>query len=438
MRGWPAAGGQGPLPGAGRSSAQRRHKGCCGRGRAAAPLPQPQLFGGGGGAGLPPEPPPPPPSCLPRPNAQHPAPSAHPFPPGFIPYRSLEAGRLKGAANGDLSGLVGATLTARVVTVRAEAGAARAGEGGACAARPAPRCAAPMHCPWQEPYGADFTSFANPLPSLLPPFQPAQVSAERKELLLSERLVGAAAALAGVSEGDVVEGVVTSVEDFGAFVTVRACRRRSVTQHTGRPANYVGQTGNAGRLTSKGEQRLERAKQSQLSARRSRRSQRVRAPGWACAARRGGGRRGARVGWRDRLAPRSGRLCAACHRPPALPGPCTAVPSCQSGARGCRYCWAAGWAAGSGGCSSTFHGRLGAGVTISIDAVSGVFRTGLLAQHPICCKLFSTGTGVQGSSSRGTAAASAAKSAKAVQQVYERFETACDDLDSGLFDLDLD
>jgi hypothetical protein len=36
-------------------------------------------------------------------------------------------------------------------------------------------------------------------------------------------------------------------------------------------------------------------------------------------------------------------------------------------------------AAGSGGCSSTFHGRPGAGVTISIDAVSGVFRTGLLA-----------------------------------------------------------
>ncbi len=43
---------------------------------------------------------------------------------------------------------------------------------------------------------------------------------------------------------------------------------------------------------------------------------------------------------------------------------------------------------------------------------------------------------MQGSSSRGTAAAAAATSAKAVQQVYERFETACDDLDSGLFDLD--
>jgi hypothetical protein len=40
-------------------------------------------------------------------------------------------------------------------------------------------------------------------------------------------------------------------------------------------------------------------------------------------------------------------------------------------------------AAGSGGCSTTFHGRLGAGVTISIDAVPGVFRSGLLRQHPI-------------------------------------------------------
>jgi hypothetical protein len=44
--------------------------------------------------------------------------------------------------------------------------------------------------------------------------------------------------------------------------------------------------------------------------------------------------------------------------------------------------------------------------------------------------------GVQGSSSRGTAAATAANSAKAVQEVYERFETAFDDLDSGLFDAD--
>jgi hypothetical protein len=94
-------------------------------------------------------------------------------------------------------------------------------------------------------------------------------------------------------------------------------------------------------------------------------------------------------------------------------------------------------AAGSGGCSSTFHGRLGAGVTISIDAVPGVFRTGLLAQHPICYSLFHRGSGVQGSTNDRNAAA-AARSAKAVQQVYERFETACDDLDSGLFDLDLD
>ncbi len=50
-------------------------------------------------------------------------------------------------------------------------------------------------------------------------------------------------------------------------------------------------------------------------------------------------------------------------------------------------------AAGSGGCSTTFHGRLGAGVTISIDAVPAAFRTGLIKQHPICRKLFSTGMG---------------------------------------------
>ncbi len=35
-----------------------------------------------------------------------------------------------------------------------------------------------------------------------------------------------------------------------------------------------------------------------------------------------------------------------------------------------------------------------------------------------------------------TAAAAEARIDKAVQEVYERFETACDDLDSGLFDLD--
>jgi hypothetical protein len=96
-------------------------------------------------------------------------------------------------------------------------------------------------------------------------------------------------------------------------------------------------------------------------------------------------------------------------------------------------------AAGSGGCSTTFHGRLGAGVTISIDAVPGVFNSGLLNQHPICSKLFNLGRGVQGNSHAiTTAAATAALSAKAVERVYERFETACDDLDSGLFDLDLD
>jgi hypothetical protein len=86
---------------------------------------------------------------------------------------------------------------------------------------------------------------------------------------------------------------------------------------------------------------------------------------------------------------------------------------------------------------TAFHGRLGAGVTISIDAVPAVFSSGLLSQHPICRRLFSQGRGVQGNShATTTAAATAAWSEKAVQQVYERFETACDDLDSGLFDAD--
>jgi hypothetical protein len=104
---------------------------------------------------------------------------------------------------------------------------------------------------------------------------------------------------------------------------------------------------------------------------------------------------------------------------------------------------AVGWfreAAGSGGCSSTCHGRLGAGVTISFDAVPAVFRTGLIKQHPICSRLFCSGRGMQGNSNdsrnAATAAATAAHSPQAVQRVYERFETACDDLDSGLFDLD--
>jgi hypothetical protein len=99
-------------------------------------------------------------------------------------------------------------------------------------------------------------------------------------------------------------------------------------------------------------------------------------------------------------------------------------------------------AAGSGGCSSTFHGRLGAGGAISIDAVPAAFRTGLLKQHPICHQLFNQGRGVQGNSNATTTAAAAAAAAarrdQAVQKVYQRFETACDDLDSGLFQLDLD
>ncbi len=59
--------------------------------------------------------------------------------------------------------------------------------------------------------------------------------------------------------------------------------------------------------------------------------------------------------------------------------------------------------------------------------------------QPICSKLFNLGRGVQGNShATTTAAATEARRDQAVQEVYERFETACDDLDSGLFDLDLD
>ncbi len=77
-----------------------------------------------------------------------------------------------------------------------------------------------------------------------------------------------------------------------------------------------------------------------------------------------------------------------------------------------------------------------AGSTISIDAVPAAFRTGLLSQHPICRQLFSQGRGVQGNSHLANhLAATAASGEQAVQQVYERFETACDELDSGLFDL---
>ncbi len=86
-------------------------------------------------------------------------------------------------------------------------------------------------------------------------------------------------------------------------------------------------------------------------------------------------------------------------------------------------------------CSTTSHGLLGAGVTISIDAVPGVFRTGLITQHPICGNLF---RGKGNSNATTTAAATAAWSEKAVQEAYERFEAACDDLDSGLFDRALD
>jgi hypothetical protein len=76
-------------------------------------------------------------------------------------------------------------------------------------------------------------------------------------------------------------------------------------------------------------------------------------------------------------------------------------------------------AAGSGGCSTTFHDRLGAGVTISIDVVPGVFRTGLLTQHPICYNVFNQGLGVQGNSANRNAAAAAAAAVRRDQAVRE-------------------
>ncbi len=56
-----------------------------------------------------------------------------------------------------------------------------------------------------------------------------------------------------------------------------------------------------------------------------------------------------------------------------------------------------------------------------------VFNSGLLAQHPICYQLFGGKRGVQGNSNATTTAAATAALSAAVQQVYERFETACDE-----------
>jgi hypothetical protein len=72
-------------------------------------------------------------------------------------------------------------------------------------------------------------------------------------------------------------------------------------------------------------------------------------------------------------------------------------------------------AAGSGGCSSTFHGRLGAGVTISSDAIPAVFRTGLLTQHPICNRLFRAGRGVQGNATQRRCQRSLERSGRAAR-----------------------
>ncbi|KAG2440088.1 hypothetical protein HXX76_004202 [Chlamydomonas incerta] len=82
---------------------------------------------------------------------------------GFMPYNKVDPARLRACTNGDLTKLVGQQIKARIIT--------------------------------------------------------ADVA--RKELVLSERQVAAAEALGRVSEGDVIEGVVTGVEDYGAFIQVK-------------------------------------------------------------------------------------------------------------------------------------------------------------------------------------------------------------------------
>ncbi|KXZ42857.1 hypothetical protein GPECTOR_114g308 [Gonium pectorale] len=83
---------------------------------------------------------------------------------GLIPYNKVDPARLRTCTNGDMSSLMGQQLKAKVVTV--------------------------------DP--------------------------SRKELVLSERQVAAADALGKLQPGDLVECVVTGVEDYGAFVQVKA------------------------------------------------------------------------------------------------------------------------------------------------------------------------------------------------------------------------
>ncbi|KAG2454842.1 hypothetical protein HYH02_000674 [Chlamydomonas schloesseri] len=82
---------------------------------------------------------------------------------GFMPYNKVDPARLRACADGDLTKLVGQQIKARIIT--------------------------------------------------------ADIS--RKELVLSERQVAAAEALGRVVVGDVIEGVVTGVEDYGAFIQVK-------------------------------------------------------------------------------------------------------------------------------------------------------------------------------------------------------------------------
>jgi len=81
---------------------------------------------------------------------------------GFIPYNQVAATTLRKGHLGDLSYLVGQTLTAKVVSVDAQGG--------------------------------------------------------RKEVILSEKKAKQSAAMKGLKLGDVVAAVVASVEDYGAFV----------------------------------------------------------------------------------------------------------------------------------------------------------------------------------------------------------------------------
>ncbi len=154
-------------------------------------------------------------------------------PPGFIPYNKVDPARLKACANGDLSSLNGQVIKARVVSVSHVSVVS----GVTCTGRPALIVRPSIclgTCPCAPVRRWVHMAPARPKPrwigsrpscstanGLTPALHPTQVDVARRELILSERLVAAATALSQLKPGDEVEGVVTGVEDYGAFVQVR-------------------------------------------------------------------------------------------------------------------------------------------------------------------------------------------------------------------------